>query len=341
MVKYYDPLKGAENNNRRNFFVAGAAGILSGLIKVPEGVFSLAAELFDLGADTDTAASVEEFFDKLNPFEEVAEERAIGKLTEAFTSIGIPGGVGFKLGQKLADKALKAKKAGTALDLKNPNLQKTLQKTTDLNKKAGFKRFAAGVMGGATGEAFVADIEKIGTFGDLLGGPTKVDREPEATNRGEALRKLLNRVRFSSEGVLITPFVYGVGKGAKELALRGKDLAYSENRFLRLVDKVGGAFRARGRKPQEVFEAKMKQMGRKMGDAKKAESLSNYMTLQIDEMFPTTQRVFDKSVQKEKDLFLAELDEALFKGNLRNKIDQTSWNKVTDIMKKRKYLKKR
>ena len=100
MVKYYDPLKGAENNNRRNFFVAGAAGILSGLIKVPEGVFSLAAELFDLGADTDTAASVEEFFDKLNPFEEVAEERAIGKLTEAFTQIGIPGGVGFKLGQK-------------------------------------------------------------------------------------------------------------------------------------------------------------------------------------------------------------------------------------------------
>ena len=196
-------------------------------------------------------------------------------------------------------------------------------------------------MGGATGEAFVADIEKIGTFGDLLGGPTKVDREPEATNRGEALRKLLNRVRFSSEGVLLTP-VYGVGKGAKELALRGKDLAYSENRFLRLVDKVGGAFRARGRENhKEVFEAKMKQMGRKMGDAKKAESLSNYMTLQIDEMFPTTQRVFDKSVQREKDLFLAELDEALFKGNLRNKIDQTSWNKVTDIMKKKKYLKKR
>ena len=192
MVKYYDPLSDAEKNNKRNFFVAGAAGILSGLIKVPEGVFSLAAELFDLGADTDTAASVEEFFDKLNPFEEVAEERAVGKLTEAFTQIGIPGAVGFKLGQKLADKALKNKRAGTLLDLKNPNLQKTLQKTTDLNKKAGFKRFAAGVMGGATGEAFVADIEKIGTFGDLLGGPTKVDREPEATNRGEALRKLLN-----------------------------------------------------------------------------------------------------------------------------------------------------
>tara|TARA_A100001201_G_scaffold43215_1_gene44023 strand:- start:1533 stop:5414 length:3882 start_codon:yes stop_codon:yes gene_type:complete len=336
MVKYYDPLSDAEKNNKTNFFISGAAGILSGLIKVPEGVFSLAAELFDLGADTNTAASVEEFFDKLNPFEEVAEERAIGKLTEAFTQIGIPGGVGFKLGQKIADKALKAKKSGNLLDLKNPNLQKSLKKTSDLNNKAGYKRFAAGVMGGATGEAFVADIEKIGTFGDMLGGPTKIDREEGVTNRGEALRKLLNRVRFSSEGVLITPFVYGVGKGAKELALRGKDLAYSDSQFLRLVDKLGGAFRARGRKPQEVFEAKMKQMGRKMGDAKKAESLSNYMTQQIDEMFPTTQRVFDKSLQKEKDQFLAELDEVLFKGNLRNKIDQTSWQKITQTMKDKK-----
>ena len=61
MVKYYDPLKGAEKQQRQTFFVAGAAGILSGLIKVPEGVFSLAAELFDLGADTDIAADVENF----------------------------------------------------------------------------------------------------------------------------------------------------------------------------------------------------------------------------------------------------------------------------------------
>ena len=58
MVKYYDPLSDAEKNNKTNFFLSGAAGILSGLIKVPEGVFSLAAELFDLGADTDTAAEI-------------------------------------------------------------------------------------------------------------------------------------------------------------------------------------------------------------------------------------------------------------------------------------------
>ena len=207
MVKYYDPLSDAEKNNKTNFFLSGAAGILSGLIKVPEGVFSLAAELFDLGADTDTAASVEEFFDNkvFNAVEDVARERAIGKLTEAFTQIGIPGAVGFKLGQKLATKALQSKKAGTLLNLKNPNLQKSLKKTAELNDKAGYKRFAAGVMGGAAGETFVADIERIGTFGDMIGGPTKLDREPSDTNRGEALRKLLNRTRLHQKVLYLHP----------------------------------------------------------------------------------------------------------------------------------------
>ena len=339
MVKYYDPLQGAENNNSANFFLAGVAGIASGIIKVPEGVFSLAAELIDLGADTDTAADVEQFFDKLNPFEEYAQRSAVGKLTEAFTQIGIPGGVGFKLGQKLADKALKTKRAGNSLNFRNPNLQKAVKKVNDLNKRAGFKRFAAGVAGGATGEVFVADIENIGTFGDIFGGPTKLDKDTESTDRGEALRKLMNRFRFSAEGVLVTPFVYGVGKGAKELAKRGKDLAYSDSRFLRLVDKVGSGLRARGAKPQQVFEAKMQQMGRRAVDAKRAEELNNYITNQIDSMFPTSQRIFDKSAQKQKDIFLADLDEALFKGNLRNKIDPNAWAKVSKTMADKKVKK--
>ena len=120
----YFSLSPVEMGNERNAITAAVAGLASGVIKVPEGVVSLAAELIDLGLDTDTAADVEIFFDKINPFEEVAEERAIGKLTEAFTQIGIPGGVGFKLGQKLADKALKAKRAGSYASLTNPNIQK-------------------------------------------------------------------------------------------------------------------------------------------------------------------------------------------------------------------------
>ena len=94
------PFSSGEENSEVSWYTAGLSGIASGLIKVPEGVFSLGAELIDLGFDTNTAADVEMFFDKLNPFEEIAEERGIGKLTQTVVSLGIPGTQGFKLGSK-------------------------------------------------------------------------------------------------------------------------------------------------------------------------------------------------------------------------------------------------
>jgi len=55
-----------ELGNERNAFSAALAGVASGIIKVPEGVVSLGAELIDLGADTNLAADVEVFFDKIS-----------------------------------------------------------------------------------------------------------------------------------------------------------------------------------------------------------------------------------------------------------------------------------
>ena len=109
----------AEKNNEVSSLTAFAAGAASGLIKTVEGVVSLGAELIDLGADTDTAAQVDAFFDKLNPFEEIAEERAVGRLTEALVQIGIPGAAGAKLATTLATKAIQAKKAGKLVRLKS------------------------------------------------------------------------------------------------------------------------------------------------------------------------------------------------------------------------------
>ena len=71
----------AEENNERSWYTAGLAGIASGLIKVPEGVFSLGAELIDLGFDTNTAADIEQIFDTLNPFEEVLEPQSTNLVT--------------------------------------------------------------------------------------------------------------------------------------------------------------------------------------------------------------------------------------------------------------------
>ena len=66
-------------------------------IKIPEGIISLGAELIDLGADTNTAASVEQFFDDLTEFDEKAEATAAGRITEALVNIGIPGGMNNKI----------------------------------------------------------------------------------------------------------------------------------------------------------------------------------------------------------------------------------------------------
>ena len=59
------PLLSAEENNETSWYTAGAAGIASGVLKVPEGIFSLAAELIDLGLGTETAESIENFFDDI------------------------------------------------------------------------------------------------------------------------------------------------------------------------------------------------------------------------------------------------------------------------------------
>ena len=83
----------------------------------------------------------------------------------------------------------------------------------------------------------------------------------------------------------------------------------------------------------------MKQFGRKMGDAKTAEGIVGKFTQQIDRMFAPTSRIFDKSMQKEKDQFLGQLDEALFKGNLRADVDVDLWGKLSETMAKKKSSK--
>jgi hypothetical protein len=169
MTKYVSLIP-AEENSTASWYKSVGAGLVSGLIKTVEGVVSLGAELVDLGADSNKVADVERFFDDINIFEDTAQERVAGKLVEVFTQIGIPGGVGFKLATKLANKAIDAKKAGTYANLKAKAVQEGMKKAKSLNDRIpdGTKRFAAGVFGGATGETLVADVEEIGTFGDLL-----------------------------------------------------------------------------------------------------------------------------------------------------------------------------
>tara|TARA_R100000030_G_scaffold13181_3_gene8768 strand:- start:774 stop:4817 length:4044 start_codon:yes stop_codon:yes gene_type:complete len=321
-------LPDAELNNEVSGATAFTAGLASGVIKVGEGVVSLGAELIDLGVDTDTAASVEQFFDDLNPFEEIAEQRAIGKLTEAFVQVAVPGGAGAKAAT-MAAKALKAKRAGKYLNFKAKNLKQGLDKTKQLNKLSGKQRFAAIVAGGAAGETLVADVEKIGTFGDLFeGGPTELNREVTEDPSEDAARKLANRLKFGSESILLTPFVYGVGAGAKALAKRGKELAYSSSKIERGLDKLGSVFRFRGTKPQEIAFAKQTQKARQMRDTNFSEEMVARIDKEVDKIFPEFRKVLNASSVEERKAFLKILDDILFEGDLNAPLDSNLSNMI-------------
>jgi hypothetical protein len=326
----------AEDNSEISGATAFVAGLASGAIKTVEGVVSLGAELIDLGADTNTAAKVETFFDTLNPFEEIAEERAIGRITEALIQIGIPGGAGAKLATTLATKALKAKKAGKYVNFKAPNLKKGKDKADQLNKLSGKQRFAAVVAGGAAGETLVADVEKIGTFGDLFeAGPTALDREEREEGREDAIRNLANRFRFAGESLFVTPFVYGVGAGAKTLAKRGRDLAYSSSKIEKGLDKLASAFRFRGTKPEEIAVAKQQQKARQMRDTNFSEEQVARIDKEVDKVFPEFRKFFNASKVQERKDFLKLLDDALFEGDLKSKLDPKITNDIVKVVRSR------
>jgi hypothetical protein len=337
-VAEFVPLIPAEENNDTSWYTSVGAGLASGLLKTVEGVVSLGAELVDLGADSNTAGSVEKFFDDINIFEDAAQDRVVGKLTEVFTQIGIPGTAGFKFATKLADKAIKAKKAGTYANLKSPSVMKGMTQAKKLNDRIpdGTKRFAAGVFGGATGETLVADVEDIGTFGDFFDGPTAIDTQ-ELEGRDEAGRRILNRLKFGSESLLLTPFVYGVGKAGKALAKRGKDLAYSNSSFERWVDKyIGSPFRPRGDLPQEVFESEMAKAGLKARDTFRAREIVENITKEVDKLFPRTGKFFDTSTNKEQVDFYKKLNDVLFEGDLSKELNPRAVDDLVEFLKKQK-----
>ena len=334
MAKFV-PLIPSEENSSAAWYTSVGAGFASGLLKTVEGIVSLGAELVDLGADSNSVATIEKFFDDVNIFEDTAQERVAGKLVEVFTQIGIPGGAGFKLATKLADKAIKAKKAGTYANLKGKSVMDGMKKAKSLNDRIpdGTKRFAAGVFGGATGETLVADVEEIGTFGDFFEGPTALDTV-EGEGREEAGRRLLNRLKFGSESLFITPFVFGVGKGGKALAKRGKDLAYSNSAFERWVDKyIGSPFRPRGDLPQEVFESEMAKAGLKARDTFRAKEIVENITKEVDEIFPRTGKFFDTSTNKEQVAFYKKLNDILFEGDLSKPINPKAIDDLSKFLK--------
>ena len=71
-----------EDNNEVSTIASIFAGIGSGLIDIPKGLFSLGASIYDLTNDTNKAAEIEKYFDDLTNLDEMAEATAAGKITK-------------------------------------------------------------------------------------------------------------------------------------------------------------------------------------------------------------------------------------------------------------------
>jgi hypothetical protein len=132
---------------------------------------------------------------------------------------------------------------------------KAMQKANQLNKLSGKQKFLAIGIGGGVGAGFVADVEDIGTLGDiealteLFGAPfpTKLDRIPKEDAKDEAIRNLTNRFKFGVDTGLISIVTgYGLGKLADKLKNQGGELAYSSNKVDQWIDKFAKQLRPRG-----------------------------------------------------------------------------------------------
>jgi hypothetical protein len=287
------------------------AGVVSGAIAIPKGFFSLGATLIDLGAGTNKAAEVEAFFDDLTDFDEKAEATAAGKLTETLVNIGIPGGVAFKAGSRIAKQAMAARSAGTYFK-PSKEFVDVAKGVGELNAKGRRVQFLAGAGAGGVAEGvFVGDVEGIGTFGDLLGGPTQINREED---QRDPARQLINRIKFGTEGALFTGLLGGLGNTIKKLATRSDDLAKSHTKFDQFLYKIATGLRARGKVPEEFFSAERIQVGERSADLVGARNISRELDQDIDKLFPPFKTIANKQTARNRDKLLAEMNDVLLSG---------------------------
>ena len=325
----------SNDNNKVGTIESILAGVGSGLLAIPKGFFSLGATLLDLGVDEGRAAKVEQFFDDLTTLDEKAEATVAGQITEALINIGIPATAGFRIGSKIAVDAMKAANTGKYFK-PTKEVKKLADEVLALNTKGKTNRFIGGALGGGIGEAtFVGDVEQIGTFGDLIGGPTEIDRESD-----DPMQDLLNRVKFGTEGALFTGVIAGAGKVVKKLTNRNKNITDSNDKIDRFIDKIASGFRARSGKTQEFFDIERTNIGERSADAVAAKNISRELDLSIDKIFPPIRNAFNRTNQKNRDALLKDINDLLLSGEAQ--IDDLGYAKfgALDQTKKEALLKK-
>ena len=302
----------SSGNNKIGTIESMLSGVASGLIGIPKGFFSLGASIMDLGVNSGKAAAVESWFDDLTEFDEKAEATAAGKITKLLVNIGVPGGVAFKSASGLAKTAMLAGKNKSLFRVADKGLVKAADKALELTAKGKGRAFMVGALGGGIAEGvFIGDVDKAGTFGDLLGGPTEINRSDTSP---DATREILNRVKFGTEGALFTGVLGGVGKVIGKITNRNKNLDIANSKIDRWIDKTMANFRSRSGKTAEQFAIERESIGLRAADANVARNLSRELDMDIDKLFPPMRTVMNKLSAKERKIFLEEVNDAMLSG---------------------------
>ena len=309
MVTFTTPIDQNEKKDT-SWALSMAAAIPSGVIKIGEGVATLGAALLDLGVDEDRVEAVEQYFADINPFDELAESTGIGKVTELIVNIGVPGGLAFKAASGLTKATLRAKQAGTYL-----------------SKGEKARRFGQGMLGAGVAEGVaVGDVEDAGTFGDFLGGPTKIKRGED-----EAATELMNRLKFGIEGMAFTGAFGAAGKLVSNMrAVRGTNKA--KRGLEKGIDKLDSWFRANGLLTQEGFDVKMKRIGRESADTNVGERAMVDIDNIADRIVKSYRKVAsDKVDGKTRNDILEKMNEVLMSGTAKNGKLKPIFGKVNEF----------
>ena len=254
------------------FFESALAGVATGLWNIPKGVFSFGAEMYDLLGDTNTAKEIEEWFDDVNPFDDEAEARTVGKVLQAITQVA-PMAVGGAIGgvmvadraRKIAQTAIASKKAGKVMNL--ARIGEKIMGAEKLTKKG---KLIGGIVGGGVGEALVAD-QDIGTFADMARGTslepfaiTMMNRDETLEGRADAYRKLKNRLKFGTEGALFSLAIVGAGSGLKKLRTPSTYgvQEYTETKLGRALQRFGiTGLKPEGMGTKQILESRQYGIG--------------------------------------------------------------------------------
>ena len=265
------------------------ASLISGGIKIGKGFVQFGAMLKDAFAeegipiDESNLAKFNKVFEESyigmigKHSEEIARERAIGRLTELavqlFGGWKTVGKAGIAITEKLIgafNKASQAYRKGRYIKATgNTDLYKAAKKIKDLNKLSDRQKFWATAIGGGAGTAAVIyKAEDVGSLGDLVfneGEYLAMNRERGKDAKSDAIRQLYNKLKLGTElSFPIIPAIVKAGQVGGLILKKSRALEYSNKAFERRVDKfLSRPFRARGPFEAEQFKAIQRMEGAK------------------------------------------------------------------------------